>query len=71
MQKGEIEAGLGELEWKGPPGDCRIVHFKTGVNVRDKGVWTDCFGWLKERGERFHSVFGPRIRALVIPSDSQ
>jgi hypothetical protein len=64
----ELE-GLGELEWQDLPDKkaCRIVIYRSGVNLEDPGQWPDLYGWLRERCERFKATFAPRLQSMDLP----
>jgi hypothetical protein len=64
-QKREIEAELGELDWRELPSKhaCRILQYKDG-NLEPRSGWPALHALLKERAESFHKVFAPRVQAL-------
>jgi len=64
----ELE-GLGELEWQDLPDKkaCRIVIYRSGVNLEDHGQWRDYYGWLLERCERLKATFAPRLQSMDLP----
>lgn len=66
--KQAIEEKTGPLEWQELPDgqDCRIVLYRSGINISDKSNWDDAFVWLKSEAELFHKTFSPRIRALPL-----
>lgn len=63
-----IEAETGPLEWQELPDgqDCRIVLFRTGIDLPDRSVWPEVFKWLKSEAETFHKAFSQRIKNLPI-----
>lgn len=68
QDKQAIEEKTGALEWQDLPDaqDCRIVLYRSGVDVSDRANWEAAFAWLKSEAELFHNTFSPRIRALPI-----
>lgn len=64
--KHAIQKELGPLAWQELPdkNDTRIAHFQPNIKVTDRSTWPDSFKWLRERGEAFATVFGPRIKNL-------
>ena len=66
QQKQSIEQELGPLQWMELPHRqaCRIVGFKDSFDVTDAETWEAPLAWLKDRYERFLSVFGPRVKNL-------
>lgn len=68
----ELE-GLGELEWQDLPDKkaCRIVIYRSGVNLEDKDAWPEIYGWLLERCERFKKTFVPRLQNMDLPEPEE
>jgi hypothetical protein len=66
QQKEEIEAATGPLEWNELPHrqDCRIITYRTNVDISDKSEWKDAYRWLMEKAELFHETFSFRVKAL-------
>lgn len=66
QDKQVIEEKTGTLEWQELPdrGACRIVLYRSGMDISDKSMWEDAFAWLKSKGELFHQTFSPLVRAL-------
>lgn len=64
--KQAIEEKTGTLEWQELPdrGACRIVLYRSGINIADKSTWNDSYTWLKSEAELFHRTFTPRMREL-------
>lgn len=61
-----INAELGaELDWQELPHrhSSRIVQYRE-ADLEDREQWPTYFGWLQERAEAFHRMFGPRVRGL-------
>ena len=64
-------AAIGEqLEWQELPGKkaMRIVVFKHGVDPADEAQYPAIQAWMLAKLERFRDVFGPRVKALSLPS---
>jgi hypothetical protein len=61
--------GLGELEWQDLPDEkaCRIVIYRSGVNLEDQEQWPEFYRWLLERSERFKATFAPRLQNMDLP----
>jgi hypothetical protein len=68
QQKEAIEAQTGPLEWQELPQgqDCRIIRYRTNLNLTEVSVWPEAFSWLKQEAERFYKVFSPRIKQLPL-----
>lgn len=68
-----IEAETGRLEWQELPHrqDSRIAAYRQDADIADRSDWDDLFAWLKDRGELFHRVFAPMIRALPIQESAE
>lgn len=66
IQKTEIEATIGPLDWQDLPDkiDCRVVVYKDGVTVEIQEEWDQAFNWLRERAELFTKVFSGRVQSL-------
>jgi hypothetical protein len=64
--KQAIEEKTGTLEWQELPdrGACRIVLYRSGIDITDTSTWNDSYAWLKSEAELFHQTFIPRIRQL-------
>lgn len=65
--------GLGELQWQDLPDKkaCRIVIYRSGVNLEDQEQWPDFYGWLLERSERFKATFAPRLQSVNLPDPEE
>jgi hypothetical protein len=69
-QKGDIERDLGEsLTWYNPPEKrmCRI-YLRRSANLEDRSDWRQQHAWLKQKLEKLHHVFSPRVKMLAIPA---
>ena len=65
--KDEIEKALGmAIEWGKMESkkDCLIRIRKAGVDPQAQSDWPNQDQWFLENLERFHKVFGPRIKSL-------
>jgi hypothetical protein len=66
-EKEEIEKEFGEqLDWRELPGkvESHIVLVLKPADPRDRHDWPRQHAWLRDRLERFHAVFRPRVRQL-------
>jgi hypothetical protein len=72
QDKAAIEAETGSLEWQELPEgqDCRIVLYRSNLDLTNKTAWNECFNWLKKEAELFHKVFSSRIKALPIEDEA-
>jgi hypothetical protein len=70
--EGELE-DLGELEWQDLPDKkaCRIVMYRSGVNLEDHEHWPELYRWLLERCERFKATFAPRLQGIELPDPEE
>ena len=66
-----IDVEIPGLEWQELPEkqDARIVLFKPDFDIDQHDAWQSGFDWLMKKGELFHRVFAPRIRALPIEDE--
>lgn len=65
-RKAEIEGELGfPLVWHNPETKhaCRM-YVRNDIDFLDPANEPECFRWLREKLERMHAVFGPRVRNL-------
>lgn len=71
-QREALEAQLGRLDWLELPHRraSRIVQYRPG-NPEDRGTWTELFGWLLDRAEAFHRVFGSTIKMLDLSAEQE
>jgi hypothetical protein len=66
-EKEEIEKEFGEkLDWRERPGqvESHVVLVLEPADPSDRDDWPQQHGWLRDRLERFHAVFRPRVRQL-------
>jgi hypothetical protein len=73
-QKEDIEREMGEqLEWQELPEKkaIRIVLFKHDVDPADENQYPEINAWMLAKLQRFRDVFGPRVKALSLPSWSR
>jgi len=65
-EKAQIEAELGySLTWHNLPNQIsKRVYTRRTADLRDEGSWDDLAAWLLDHLEKFHQVFGPRVREL-------
>jgi hypothetical protein len=67
-RKEEIETALGfPVCWHNPQdtATCK-VYTRIDADWPNSQLWSDQFGWLRERLERMHSVFAPLVKNLGI-----
>jgi Domain of unknown function (DUF4268) len=66
-QRTEVESKLGEtLTWHNPSGKrMKRIYLRKAVKLADRNQWPEYREWLRQKLEAFHSVFGPRVKALV------
>lgn len=64
-KRNKIEEKLGELDWQDLPEgqDCRIIQYKEG-NSKNRESWKELHEWLKDRSEKFYTVFSPLVKKL-------
>ena len=66
-QRGTIEVEMGvALEWFENPEnkESSILLRRHGIALRDRSQWPDLHEWLRDKLERFHTVFAPRVKDL-------
>jgi hypothetical protein len=66
-QASDIEADLGfEPNWHNPEEKARVrIYTREDADFTDEKLWPTQFQWLKERLEKMHRVFAPRLRKLA------
>lgn len=66
-EKAQIEAELGfPLTWRNPENKamCRL-YTRQDSDFTNEALWPAEFAWLKQRLEKMHSVFAPRMKQLA------
>lgn len=65
-EKSQIESEIGEpLVWFAQPDrQTRKVYVRQSADFFNRSLWPQQHEWLRQRLERFHRVFGPRVRRL-------
>jgi hypothetical protein len=66
-EKEEIEKEFGEkLDWRERPGqvESHVWVVLEPADPSDKSDWPRQHAWLRDRMERFHAVFRPRVKQL-------
>jgi len=65
--KTEIEKALGPLDWEELPDRQRSrISQRRDLDLIDRASWPEQLAWCQERAEKFHRVFAPRVRTVLL-----